>query len=315
MLTRIITKGPNMNALTCTLAEIEWETISSYWHLKLFDIGTQPVTVSQIVMAFVLLIIGLMVVKTITGIVATTLKRQQRINIQAAATIERLTYYALLIVLIISLMQAVGIPIASLAFLGGALAIGVGFGAQNILNNFISGLILLVEQPIRVSDMIEVDGHLGTIAAVNSRCTRVKRVDGIDVLVPNSKFLENSVINWTLTDDLVKSDVEVGLAYGSDVQLARTILMEIANAESRIVQIDGHQPVVFFNSFGDNSLVFNLYFWMRANHVGQVVGLRSDLRFEIDKRFREANICIAFPQRDVHLDTLKPLEIKMIQGA
>jgi small-conductance mechanosensitive channel len=91
--------------------------------------------------------------------------------------------------------------------------------------------------------------------------------------------------------------------------------MEIANAESRIVQIDGHQPVVFFNSFGDNSLVFNLYFWMRANHVGQVVGLRSDLRFEIDKRFREANICIAFPQRDVHLDTLKPLEIKMIQGA
>lgn len=301
-----------MNVMTYSLAAIDWETVQYYWTFELFKIGNQPVTVSQLVMALVLLIIGLMVVKIITGIVATALKRQHRINIQAAATIERLTYYALLIVLIISLMQAVGIPIASLAFLGGALAIGVGFGAQNILNNFISGLILLVEQPIRVNDMIEVDGHLGTIAAVNARCTRVKRVDGIDVLVPNSKFLENSVINWTLVDDLVKSDVEVGLAYGSDVQLARTILMEIANAEDRIVQIDGKKPVVFFNSFGDNSLAFNLYFWMRATHVGQVAGLRSDLRFEIDRRFREANICIAFPQRDVHLDTLKPLEVKMI---
>ena len=294
------------------LAAIDWKMLQHVWEMELFKIDGKPVIVSQLIIAFVLFLIGLVVVKVLTSIVASAVERQKRITLQAAAMIERLVYYALLALLIASLMQAVGIPIASLAFLGGALAIGVGFGAQNIINNFISGLILLVEQPIRVNDMIEVDVHLGVIAAVNSRCTRIIRTDGIDVLVPNSKLLENSVINWTLTDDLVKSDVEVGIAYGSDVQLARKILFEIAEAEARVVKLQPHQPKVFFNSFGDNSLVFNLYVWTRAKHVSQVLELKSDLRFDIDARFRDANICIAFPQRDVHLDTLKPLEVRMI---
>lgn len=307
-----------MNAITSwTLAawQLDWKRIKEIWDYKLFEIASEPVTVSQLVIALILFAAGLIVIRFFTGLVSKGLKRSSRINPQAAVIVQRMVYYALLSLLIISMMQAVNIPISSLAVLGGALAIGVGFGVQNIVNNFISGLILLLEQPIRVNDMIEVDDHLGRIAAINSRCTRLRRVDGIDVLIPNSTLLENSVVNWTLTDDIVRGDVEVGIAYGSDTHLARQIMLDIAQADNRIIKNDPlHKVSVFFNSFGDNALIFNLYFWMHANHVGQIKELCSDMRFEIDKRYREANISIAFPQRDIHLDTLKPLEIKMVES-
>ncbi|MFG0247942.1 MAG: mechanosensitive ion channel family protein [Phycisphaeraceae bacterium JB051] len=305
----------NARLLAQTQITVDWDKIRTIWDYKLFPVeGNNYVTVGQLSIALLILAAGMIVIRFITGLVASALKRTSRVNPQAAIILQRIVFYALLSLLVISCMQFVGIPITTLTVVGGALAIGIGFGTQNIVNNFISGLILLIEQPIRVNDMIEVDDHLGKIAAVNSRCTRLRRVDGIDVLIPNSKLLENSVVNWTLTDDIVRGDVEVGIAYGSDTELARKILLEISEAEDRIIKTDTMHPVkVFFNSFGDNSLVFNLYFWMHASNVGQIRELCSDLRFEIDKRYREADICIAFPQRDVHLDTLKPLEIKMIQ--
>lgn len=305
-----------MNAFAATLAaiNIDWEQIQKIWEMNLFNINGTPVTVSQLIIALLLLVAGMILIRFITGVVSATLKRSRRVNPQAAIIIHRMVYYALLSLLVVSCMQFVGIPITTLTVVGGALAIGIGFGTQNIVNNFISGLILLIEQPIRVNDLIEVDSHLGCIAAINSRCTRLRRVDGIDVLIPNSTLLENAVVNWTLTDDIVRADVEVGIAYGSDTQLARKILLEIAEGESRIIKNDpSHEVKVFFNSFGDNSLAFNLYFWMHATTIDQLKTCCSDLRFEIDKRYREADICIAFPQRDVHLDTLKPLEVKMVQ--
>ncbi len=307
-----------MNALLLLLAQtqftVDWDKIKGYWNQKLFDVDGNDVTVSQLVIALLVLAVGFIIIRFITGLVASALKRSSRINPQATIILQRIVFYSLLSLLVISCLQVVGIPVTTLTVVGGALAIGIGFGTQNIVNNFISGMILLIEQPIRVNDMIEVDDHLGKIAAINSRCTRLRRIDGIDVLIPNSKLLENSVVNWTLTDDIARGDVEVGIAYGSDTELARKIMMEIAEAENRIIKNDPTHPVkVFFNSFGDNSLVFNLYFWMHASQVGQIRELCSDLRFEIDKRYRQADICIAFPQRDVHLDTLKPLEVKMIQ--
>ena len=307
-----------INNLILAAWEINWDKVKGFWETELFSIGdaNTKVTVSQLVITVLMLLVGLMVISFLTKLIFNAVVKRSRINDQAAVVIQRLTYYILLSLLVISCLQVAGIPITALTVIGGALAIGVGFGAQNIVNNFISGLILLIERPIRVNDMIEVDSHLGKIAAINSRCTRLRRVDGIDVLIPNSTLLENSVINWTLTDDIVRGDVEVGIAYDSDTQLARQILLEITDAEDRVIKNNPmHEVKVFFNSFGDNSLVFNVYFWMHATQAGQIKELCSDLRFEIDKRYREANISIAFPQRDVHLDTLKPLEIKMVESS
>ena len=303
-----------INNLMLAAWEINWETFIQFWQTKLLTIDGKDITVSQLVIAIIVFLIGMAAISFLTKLIFNTVARRTQLNAQATIVVQRLTYYLFLSLLVISCLQVAGIPMDVLTVVGGALAIGVGFGAQNIVNNFISGLILLLERPIRVNDMIEVDDHLGKIAAINSRCTRLRRIDGIDVLIPNSTLQENSVVNWTLTDDIVRGDVEVGIAYGSDTQLARQILLEITDAEDRIIKDHPLNEVkVFFNSFGDNSLVFNLYFWMHANQAGQIKELCSDLRFEIDKRYREANICIAFPQRDVHLDTLKPLEIKMIE--
>ena len=307
-----------MNALLLAQTQItvDWDKIKNIWDFTLFPVDGKNVTVGQLVIALLILVTGMIVIRFITSIVASGLKRSTRINPQAGIILQRIVFYALLSLLVVSCLQVVGIPVTTLTVVGGALAIGIGFGTQNIVNNFISGLILLIEQPIRVNDMIEIDDHLGKIAAINSRCTRLRRIDGIDVLIPNSKLLENSVVNWTLTDDIVRGDVEVGIAYGSDTELARKILLEITESENRIIKNDPvHAVKVFFNSFGDNSLVFNVYFWMHASSVGQIKELCSDLRFEIDKRYRDAEICIAFPQRDVHLDTLKPLEVRMIQDS
>jgi len=202
-----------------------------------------------------------------------------------------------------------GIPITIFAVLGGALAIGVGFGAQNLLNNLISGIILIAERPIRIGDIVELEKERGRVEEIGNRCVRIRRYDGVHVLVPNSYFLEQRVVNWTLVSADIRSVVSVGVAYGSPVEKVRDLMQQSAEEHEKVSK---DYPVeVFFEEFGDNALTFNLYFWTSVNQPMDIRRVQSDVRFKINALFAEHNIVIAFPQRDIHLDTSKPLEIHL----
>ncbi len=194
-------------------------------------------------------------------------------------------------VLVFTSLEVLNIPLTAFAFVSGAIAIGVGFGAQNIINNFISGWILMWERPIRIGDFLEVGTAKGVVETINTRSTRIRRNDGVHMLVPNSHLLENTVTNWTLIDRNARSFVNVGVAYGSDVVLVEKLMKQITPASS-----------VLFDDFADSSLTFSAIFWVCAESEAPLRQVRSELRFSIYKVFAENNITIAFPQRDIHID-------------
>jgi small-conductance mechanosensitive channel len=206
-------------------------------------------------------------------------------------------YVLVIVVLVFTALDLLNVPLTAFAFVSGAIAIGVGFGAQNIINNFISGWILMWERPIRIGDFLEIGETRGTVESID---TRIRRVDGVHLLVPNSHLLENTVVNWTLVDRRMRTLVRVGVAYGSPVQRVRELLEEAIAGNDFI--LEDPAPVVFFEDFGDSALIFDCYFWINADAERDIRRVRSDLRFTITSLFEAADIVIAFPQRDVHVD-------------
>lgn len=288
----------------------EW--LSWFWNLRAIRVGEAEVMVSQLVVAVLLLVGGIWLSRWISKRVRLRLIKRTALDVSAVTAVEKLLFYLLVVIVILMALQAMQIPIAMFTIFGGAIAIGVGFGAQNIFNNFISGLILLFDRPIRIGDTVEVSSNYGKIANIGARCTRLRRFDGIDVLVPNSALIENDVINWTLADKQVRQVVRVGIAYGSDVQRARELLLQSADEQPEVLKEDKTRSLVVFDDFGDNALVFDLYFWLELSDVINMRIIRSNVRFRIEELFREAGITIAFPQRDTHLHTPHPLEVRMV---
>jgi len=176
-----------------------------------FVTRTRGITVGKIVLGVIGLAAGYIIAKTLARLVRARLGRRFSVEIARAAFLEKVTFYFLLVLVVLATLNWLRIPLTAFAFLGGAIAIGVGFGAQTLMNNFISGLILLAEQRIKVGDLIDVDGHLGRVVNLGTRCSRVRKFDGVDVLVPNSYLLEKNVVNWTLSDSHHRYDFIVGL--------------------------------------------------------------------------------------------------------
>jgi small-conductance mechanosensitive channel len=205
-----------------------------------------------------------------------------------------------IVILLITILDLINVPITAFAFLSGAIAIGFGFGAQNIINNFISGWILMWERPIKIGDFLEVENAKGTVEKINTRSTRIRRVDGVHLLIPNSKLLENTVVNWTLVDKLVRTSVKVGVAYGSPAKKVAALIMQAAVEQVEVLK--DPKPLVIFEDFGDNSLVFEVSYWIESTVDGGMRVTRSNIRFRLDELFEEHHIIVAFPQRDVHLD-------------
>ncbi|MBF0101864.1 MAG: mechanosensitive ion channel [Desulfobacterales bacterium] len=217
-------------------------------------------------------------------------------SIGAQESIVTIIQYALWIFGIFITLQVVGLNTTSLAVGFGALGIGLGFGLQNIFNNFISGIILLFERPIEVGDDIEVNGIWGTIKKINVRATVVQTYDNASLIIPNSEFISRQVTNWSFKDRSIRRVITVGVAYGSDVQLVRETLLEVAEKIPGILRYP--VPEVLFWDFADSALIFKLRFYTT---VDGFLTLESAMRFEIDRLFRERNIQIPFPQQVVHI--------------
>ena len=286
--------------------------MSKVWHLELYNSGEHKVMLSQLCIALMLIFIGVLVSKRVSKVVGGRLERLKAINPDTAHVLERILYYFMVTVLVLAVLPIVGVPITIFTVLGGAFAIGIGFGAQNLFNNLISGLIIMMEKPVRIGDIIELGDAQGRVEEVGNRCIRIRRTDGVDVLMPNSFFLEQPVVNWTLSDSVIKGLVSVGIAYGSDTELVRDLLIKSAMEDKRIHAEP--EPSVLFEAFGDNALNFELWFWTNVNRPMDLKKIQSDLRFKIDKWCREEKVSIAFPQRDVHLDTISPLEVKITRS-
>jgi small-conductance mechanosensitive channel len=235
-----------------------------------------------------------------------------RIGLQpgAAAAFETLAFYVVMACVVLFALWVSEIPLTVFTIIGGALAIGVGFGSQNILNNFISGLIILAERPIKVGDLIEVGGTMGAVENIGARSTLIKTFDNIHIVVPNSTFLESNVINWTHSDDLVRVNLAVGVAYGSPTRRVQELVLQAIEEHDNVLSEPA--PTVLFEDFGDSALIFQALFWIIMRRPMDRRRVLSDLRFRIDELFRANDIVIAFPQRDVHLDAPGPLEIRLL---
>lgn len=220
----------------------------------------------------------------------------------ARYAVARLLYYVLLAVGLVAALQTTGLELSSLTVAVGALSVGIGFGLQNIVNNFVSGLILLFERPIQVGDWVEVGGASGRVTQIGARSVTILTGDSISVLVPNADFLSNQVINWSHGNPEVQVRVPVGVAYGTDLDHATEVLLRVARRSELVLA--SPQPQVQVSSFGDSAVNLDLAVWIdiRVTVAGRV---RSDLNRDIYAEFRESGVEIPFPQRDVHLKSPK----------
>lgn len=273
--------------------------IRSFLNFVLITINGQPITVGQVMLVPLVVLLGLYITNRIKKSLLDRLTRRGT-DRDLILLIERLYLIVMLAITALIALSLLSVPLTAFAFVSGALAIGIGFGAQNILNNFISGWILMWERPIRIGDFLEIGEVTGRVETINTRSTRIRRVDGVHLLIPNSQLLETTVVNWTLIDRMVRGQVRVGVAYGSPVRRVAE-LIELAATDHKLV-LNDPAPLVLFEDFGDSALIFDLFFWCVAASEKDLRVIKSDMRFTIDDKFAEDGIVIAFPQRDVHID-------------
>ena len=275
------------------------DALNQIFDITLLQFADTTITVGQVVGVVLLVLGGSLFVVWSTRLLGNSL-RKKIVSQDLVQMLSRAWLIVGFIVLAFITLDLLRVPLTAFAFISGAVAIGVGFGAQNIINNFISGWILMWERPIKLGDFLEMGEVSGTVEAINTRSTRIRRLDGVHLLVPNSYLLENTVTNWTLTDPTVRTSVLVGVAYGSDVQLVTRLLEQAADEHPAVLTTPPR--IVSFEDFGNSSLVFELLTWVNIQGERPLRLVRSDLRYAIDRLFRENGVVISFPQRDIHVD-------------
>lgn len=284
-------------------------TIAAVWSFEIFPAGDNSITVGKVVLAALGLVVALLLAGMISRGTGRAATRNFRLAENQRTLVEKSVYVPIAGFFILTVLYWLNIPLTVFAFLGGALAIGFGFGAQNLMNNFISGLILLLEHQIKVGDIIEVAGSTGKVTHLGSRCSRIRKFDGVELLVPNSAFLEKEVTNWTLADPHHRYDFIIGVAYGSPVEKVIATLESAVERQSEILR--DPLPGVFFDSFGDSALVFRVYYWLELGGTLDPRLVGSQLRCRIERDFRAAGIELPFPQRDLHIRTTDPLQVRL----
>jgi small-conductance mechanosensitive channel len=211
--------------------------------------------------------------------------------------VSKITHYIVIVTGVMIAATAAGLDFSRISLIIGALGVGIGFGLQNVVNNFVSGLILLFERPVRVGDRVEVGQLSGVVTDIGMRASVVRTWQGAEVIVPNANLISSEVINWTLSDEIRRMEIAVGVAYGTDPQRVLEMLIAVANEHPEVSHVP--EPVALFLGFGDSSLNFELRAWTTADFVR----VASELRVTINKALAEAGIEIPFPQRDLHVRT------------
>ncbi len=263
---------------------------------NLINLGGTTITPTSILIALLLLIVLIYTSGKAQRLLVGQLQTRTKLDTGAREAIGTIARYLVLFVGLLIIFQSIGIDLTALSVLTGAVGIGIGFGLQNIANNFISGLILLLERPIKVGDRIEVDDVNGDVVAIRARSTYVRTNDNITVIVPNSKFISENVINWSFDGGIIRFKIPVGVAYDTDVDLVTKLLTDVAKADPDVAKEPA--PSVRLMSFGDNALEFELRAWSR-DRLSRPGLFKSNLNYAIVRAFRENGIEMPFPQRDI----------------
>jgi small-conductance mechanosensitive channel len=266
------------------------------------------ITVGKSIGLVVVFIVGYWLLARISRFIQYQLVRRFKVRHQLASVVRRWSMIGLSVALIVLLLNLARIPLSVFAFAGGALAIGIGFGAQTIIKNFISGLILLFERKIRVGDIVELGGVKGRVAAVDLRATTVRGDDGQEAVIPNANFVENQVVNWTYSNQRVRRELKVGVAYGTDLRRAEALLLAAATSHDHV--LGDPVPEVFFEDFGDSTLTVVLAYWVELDSPIGPRRVASDLRHDICRRLATAGITIPFPQHEVHVNFAEPVAVR-----
>ncbi|MDH4084325.1 MAG: mechanosensitive ion channel [Nitrospira sp.] len=272
--------------------------LDTFSHIPLYSVGDTTITLGT-VLYLTILVVALFysTAKLKTWIVERLLSRSH-VDLGVRHAIGAIVRYIVVALGLIIILQTAGINLSTLTVLFGALGIGVGFGLQSITNNFVSGIILLLERPIKVGDRIEVGDVHGDVVNISPRATTIVTNDNIAIIVPNADFISSKVVNWSYTNRDVRFNFPVGVSYSSDPEQVRRVLLEVAQAHRGVLKEPG--PSVLFDGFGDSSLDFLLRVWTREFSTVPGV-LRSELYFAISRAFKEEGIEIPFPQRDLHI--------------
>ncbi|MBE35586.1 MAG: mechanosensitive ion channel protein MscS [Opitutaceae bacterium] len=274
------------------------QTAHSWLTEKLFSIGNTDVSLHGIAATILLVLCIVLGEKIFRLVIVRRLLENTQLDKPVRYGVERIMGYLFLLLGGYIALQTIGLDLSSLTVIAGAVGVGIGFGLQNIISNFISGIIILIERPISIGDRVEVGGVAGQIVKISLRSTIVVTNDNISIIVPNSSFISETVINWSHGDPKARFRIPIGVAYGTDTDKLTEVLLAVAKADPNV--LEDPEPKVFFDSYGDSSLNFELGVWSQAM-VRSPRSLRSGINFAVYKALDEAGIEIPFPQRDLHV--------------
>jgi small-conductance mechanosensitive channel len=276
------------------------EKVVTIWNMELFQLGDSSITLSSLMWLLASLVLLFTISSFIKRMLVNRVLTRYDLEMGTAESVGTIIRYGILLLGMVIILQTSGINLSALGILFGALGIGIGFGLQNISSNFISGIIILFERPIKVGDRVEVDGIAGNIVNISARSTTLITNDNIAIIVPNSQFINDKVINWSLNDKLVRFNIPVGVSYKEDPAKIKRILLEVAQNCEGVEKSPA--PDVLFEAFGDSSLKFVLRVWSTEySYVPPI--LKSKLYFSIFEKFKEHGVEIPFPQQDIHIRT------------
>lgn len=280
--------------------------MSDFLSYRLFESTDYILTVGELI-SIGLLLVGIRVLLYLLKRILFKFFVKKRVDKGRSNAIYSLVKYFVWTVAIVAALEMVNVHVTILIAGSAALLVGLGLGLQQIFQDLVSGVFILIEGIIKVNDVIEIDGMVGRVLKVNLRTSEIFTRDGIIIIVPNHKFIVEKITNWSHNSESTRFKVEVGVAYGSDVDKVKDILLACADENKEVIkqkENDSHYPFVRFIDFGESSLKFELYFW--TTNIFNVEFIKSDLRFAIDKKFREQAVTIPFPQRDIHIKGMKP---------
>ncbi len=290
--------GQNINEVAKEKAQGVLHWVEEIMNMSLFNLGDSKLTIGlllTLILSFVILFVG---AEWIRKLIINKILSRYRLDIGTRKSIGTMVKYFLILAGIFSILQTNGLDLSAFGILAGAVGVGIGFGLQNITNNFISGLIILFEQPIKEGDRIEVGDVSGDVIKISARSTMIVTNDNISIIVPNSQFIDSQVINWSHNDRNIRFNFPVGVSYKEDPQKIKKILLEVAKNNSGVLNLP--EPDVLFDEFGDSSLNFSLRVWT-SEYINRPKVLKSQLYYEIFRKFKEEGVEIPFPQRDLNL--------------
>jgi len=285
----------------------------TFWNYTLFHVDKNPITVGDIIFGVIFVIGGYVFIRVFVSQFDKRILSRFDIDTPHRYTIKIFLFYFLISILFLFTLYFIQVPLTVFTVLGGALALGIGFGAKNIMNNLLCGIVIVTEHPIRVGDLIEVNNLVGVVEIIGFRATSVRSLDNTHSLVPNSVILEHSILNWTLSDKVIRSTIKVAVSYDSPVEKVKDILLKAASDHSSVLTYNKKQsPVVFFSDFGDSGLIFELNYWIAVETPIDIKCVSSDLRFVIKKLFKDEGIQIPYSQRDLHIK--EPVQVEWNKG-